>query len=470
MVIYNLSFSSGCVPDQFKLAQVIPIHKKESVTCLSNYRPISLLSIFNKILESLVNKRLLSFLNKHDILFQNQFGFRTKHSTMHAALSITDKVQKSIEEGQYSCGIFLDFSKAFDTVDHKILLQKLRNYGIRGIALDWFASYLSNRRQFVTIGNTSSDVRSLSHGVPQGSVLGPLLFLIYINDFNRSSTFFDFHIFADDSNLFLSNHSIFELERLANDNLYLVSNWLRANKLSLNIEKTNFIIFHPPQKKLSYTPKLTISNKRIKQENYVKYLGLYIDSSLSWKFHVQHIAKKVKRCAGILSKIRYYVTKDILVQLYYALVYPFLAYSLITWGNTYSTTLKPLTILQKRIARIINFADFNAHSSPIFANLGILKLEDLIFLDNALFMHDYYSNQLPSVFSNFFKSVSEVHHYNTRLASKNKYYLPKARTNYGKFNIRFSGTKVWNSLEDDIKSMNRYLFKKNLKLFLLSKY
>lgn len=129
MVIYNLSFSSGCVRDQLKLAQVIPIHKlKESVTCMNNYHPISLLSIFNKILESLVNKRLLSFLDKHDILHKNQLGFRAKHSTMHATLSITDTIQKAIEDGQYSCGIFLYFAKAFDTIDHSILLKKLRNY------------------------------------------------------------------------------------------------------------------------------------------------------------------------------------------------------------------------------------------------------------------------------------------------------------------------------------------------------
>ena len=167
------------------------------------------------------------------------------HSTLHATLFITDKIQRAIEDGLFSCGIFLDFSKAFDTVDHGILLKKLTHYGIRGIANDWFASYLDNRRQYVTIGSTKSDDTLITHGVPQGSVLGPLLFLLYINDFSKCSDLFDSHIFADDTNLFYSNSNLAELESVVNYNLKMVSDWLMANKVSLNIDKTNFIIFHP---------------------------------------------------------------------------------------------------------------------------------------------------------------------------------------------------------------------------------
>ena len=469
-LLFNCSFSTGLVPDQFKVARVVPIHKKGSSYLVSNYRPISLLSIFNKLIEKLMYNRIISYLEKFSILHNNQFGFRSKHSTTHALLLLTDRIQRSIDNGTYSCGIFLDLCKAFDTVDHKILLAKLEYYGIRGAPNDWFVSYLSNRRQFVSLSGTNSDYQPVTCGVPQGSVLGPLLFLLYINDMPKCSNILEFHLFADDTNLFLNNPSILNLETNLNVELEKVSQWLYANKLSLNIEKTSFVVFHSPQRRIAHKLNLSISNKSVKSDNQVKYLGLIFDSNLNWKPYLHELSKKVSRGIGVLSKIRYYVNRNILHQLYYSIIYPFLTYGLLIWGNTYSTTLKPLITLQKRAIRTITFSKPDEHSEPLFKELEILKLTDLVTLHNALFMYHYYYNLLPSSFENFFQTVASVHSYNTRLASKSTYYINTIKTNYGKFNIRFAAVKVWNHLDESIKYLPLKTFKNKVKLNILQSY
>lgn len=470
-IIFNASFASGVVPNDFKLANVIPVFKKGSQYSLCNYRPISLLSVFNKLLEKLIYNRLINFIDKNSIFFNKQFGFRAKHSTNHAILCIIDRIQKAIDDRNYSCGIFLDFSKAFDTINHNILIRKLQHYGVRGLALDWFISYLSNRNQVVTVNGVQSELLSISCGIPQGSVLGPILFLLYINDFHKCSKLFDFHLFADDANLFYENKNVSVLETTVNAELNRVYDWLCANMLSLNIQKSNYVIFHPPQRNIrNLNINLMINEVQMKRESCVTYLGVLIDSTLSWKNQVEYVSKKIRRSIGILCKLRYFVTKDILINLYYALIYPFLIYGLISWGNTYESNLKPIYTLQKRALRIITFSAFDHPSSPLFKSLGITKFFDLVTYHIAVLMYKYHNSLLPSAFNCFFMKISQVHSYNTRLAVKQTYYLPNARTNYGMFNIRFKGPKVWNDLDENIKGFSLPSFKNKLKQSFLESY
>ena len=208
------------MPDQFKVAGVVPIHKKGSSYLVSNYRPISLPSIFNKVIEKLMYNRIISYLDKFSILHNNQFGFRSMHLTTHAIFLLTNEIQRSIDNGTNSCGIFLDLCNAFDTVDHRIILDELKYYGIRGVANHWFASYLSNRRQFVSLFGTNSDYQTVTCGVPQGSVLGPLHFLLYINDMPKCSNILEIHLFT---NLLLNSSNILDLETNLNAELEKVS-------------------------------------------------------------------------------------------------------------------------------------------------------------------------------------------------------------------------------------------------------
>ena len=470
-ILYNYSFSIGKVPQDFKVAKVIPVFKKGCKTDIDNYRPISLISVFNKLLEKLMYNRILKFIEKHELLYPKQFGFQSNHSTEHALLCIVDKIQQSIENREFSCGIFLDFSKAFDTVDHKILIRKLEYYGFRGISKQWFMSYLENRKQYVSIGTCTSSNKPIACGVPQGSVLGPLLFLLYINDLPNCLNLLEAHLFADDTNLFYANKNLAELEMIVNIELEEIQMWLSANRLSLNIAKTNFVIFRPHQKKLPFQIKLKINYEHLKQEEYIKYLGIFIDCNLKWNKHINYITKKINRNIGLLSKLRYLVNWKILIDLYYSFIYPFLTYALIVWGHTYPTILKPLLFIQKRAIRIITYSGYRDHSSPLFKLTYILKLPDLIYFQTGIFMFKFYNNLQPKCFDNFFTKVNSTHSYSTRLSARKTYSLPKARTNYGLFSLKSQGPKIWNSINEAFKNEKHIsTFKLKVKSFLIEQY
>ena len=236
-IIFNKSIEQGIFPQKLKFAKITPVFKADDKLLVSNYRPISVLPVFSKILEKILYARLLKFVENHSILCNNQFGFREKHSTYMALLNIVDHITEQLDSKSFVLGIFIDLSKAFDTIDHQILINKLENYGIRGTALDWFKSYLSDRKQCVDINGNESLLNTITCGVPQGSILGPLLFVIYINDIVRVSSIMKFILFADDTNLIIHDTSLQNLISNANIEIQKISEWLKINKLSLNLKK-----------------------------------------------------------------------------------------------------------------------------------------------------------------------------------------------------------------------------------------
>ena len=228
-------------------------------------------------------------MDENNILFENQFGFRKQNSTVHALIQITEQITSLIENGKYGCGIFIDLRKAFDTVNHAILLRKMEHYGIRGMALQWFKSYLNGH---------ASALKEISCGIPEGSVLGPLLFLIYINDLPNILEILKFYLFADDTNIYYVHDNLKKPERIINKELEWLNHWLNVNRLSLNISKTNFVIFHPFNKPMKNYITLKINKMVICEEKYVKYLGLLIDATLSWDPHIDNLSKKIARALG----------------------------------------------------------------------------------------------------------------------------------------------------------------------------
>ena len=331
--IFNLSISTGIFPDALKVAKVVPVFKKDDPHVFSNYRPISLLPCFSKILERLIYNRLDHFLTRFNILHDNQYGFRKNHSTDLALLDICNNISSSLNLNHHTIGIFLDLSKAFDTIDHGILLAKLHHYGIRGVALDLLSSYLSSRLQFTSFDSNLSGRLPVSCGVPQGSILGPLLFLLYVNDIPYSSTRFSFVLFADDTNIFLSHPNLNTLTNIFNTELIKVSNWFKANKLSLNVSKTNYIHF---TKKKHNTPvtRISIDNTPILPVDQTKFLGVIIDQNLTWKHHVTKTSNQVSKNIGILRRLRNTLPKHVLFTLYNTLILPYISYSNIAWAIT----------------------------------------------------------------------------------------------------------------------------------------
>ena len=373
--IFNSSLPNGIVPEKLKIAKVVPIFKKGQTDSLNNYRPISLLPSLSKILERLVYTRTLIFLNKCNILSDSQFGFRKKHTTTHAILTFIDKVAHAIDDAFHTIGVFLDFSKAFDTIDHDILFNKLCRYGIRGIALEWFRNYLFNRKQFVSINGHDSQFKTISCGVPQGSLLGPLLFTLYINDLKNCSQIISFICFADDTNLYLSHKDSNILVRLMNEELSHFQSWIHANKLSLNIDKTNYMLF---SNSLNRLPNYVMMNGvHLSQVESTKFLGLYIDNDLSWKTHVNHLCKLLSRNTGIINKLKLFLTTKVLLTIYTSLISPYLNYGILAWGNCNKVLLDKLLIIQKRAMRFIHHVGYFSHTKELFCKSKILKVSDL---------------------------------------------------------------------------------------------
>ena len=371
--IINLSISTGIYPNKLKMAKIVPIFKTDDNTDPSNYRPISLLSNFNRIFENLIFKRMESFIAQHNMLSPSQYGFRKTFSTQHAILDIVSTIQTNMDQRLFSCGVFIDLKKAFDTVDHKILLHKLDHYGFRGVINKWFSSYLQGRTQTTQIASYISARNDITCGVPQGSVLGPLLFLIYINDIQECSEKLKFFLFADDTSILYADKNLRSLELIVNQELCKLYDWLTANKLTLNIKKSNFVIFSPVQRKSTYQPKIMIfdneQNKNVALEckEFIKYLGILIDSHLTWKHHIDHIAIKISRTIGLISKIRHFVPKHTLINIYRSLVASYLSYGLIVWGQACKSYLDKLFKLQKGALRYIYFSDRNQHAIPLFS-------------------------------------------------------------------------------------------------------
>ena len=464
--IVNKSLEAGYVPNEMKIAKIIPVFKSKEKVHFSNYRPISLLPTLSKILEKVVYKRLYKFLLQNNILFNSQYGFRSGHSTSDAVAELVSSILFGFDNKEMTLAVFLDLSKAFDTVDHKILLDKLERYGIRGTALDWFRSYLSDRKQFVQYKTARSSASDIEYGVPQGSVLGPLLFIIYINDLNNCLDLCKAILFADDSTVYITGKNKKLLFFQMKKELLSLIEWFQVNKLSLNLIKTNYTLFTPKNSSIndaneSFT--LTFGSETIKEVNNVKFLGLQMDRHLDWSEHFKILHRRLSRANFILSQVKNILPKTCMKMLYYSLFQSHINYGLYVWGTgMLSCNLKKIATAQKKAVRSVAKKSYNSHTDPLFVDLNILKFTDVVDIELMKLMYNHSKNLLPIPIQSLFTINRDIHHYNTRHRNDpvviSRHYAPLDRS----FLCR--APLLWSALDPSIKACRTInSFKYNIK-------
>jgi len=450
--LINISLQHGIMPEALKIAKVIPIHKKDDKETYGNYRPISLLSAFSKIYEKVVYKRLYGYLISKSIIYDSQYGFRKGHSTIHAVSEMIENVIEAFDRRESTLAVFLDLSKAFDTIDHTILLKKLEFYGIRGKALDWFTSYLDHRSQFVSVDGLNSDMSYIKCGVPQGSVLGPLLFSIYTNDLPKSLSCSKSILFADDTNIFKSSKNLQDIYRQVNSDLGVISEWFFSNRLSLNVGKTHYILFALHKSKPPPDLSIQLCGVTIDRKQYIRFLGILLDEKLSWHPHVDSVRKKLATSVFMMRRLKNIMPTRNMLTLYYSFFYPYLDYGLMLWGGASKTALNKIFVMQKKAIRIITNASYNEHTTPLFSKLHVLKLADIYELQLAKFIFGLYHNTVPRPLCSFFTVNRDLHEYNTRNCDNPIVKLHK--TNVAARSIFTQSYKIWYHMDSDLKCSN----------------
>ena len=452
--VFNKSISDGVFPEKMKISEIVPLYKSKEKHIQSNYRPIALLPVMSKVLEKIVYNRLYSFLTKKNILFESQYGFRKDHNTIHAVSELIGNIVKGFDNKKIAAAIFLDLSKAFDTLKHSTLLAKLEHYGVRGLALQWFTSYLSNRKQYVKYNETKSKFNTidLEYGVPQGSVLGPLLYLIFCNDLHKVLEKTSIIMFADDTTIYATNEDLTQLISSLKHDFELVIDWFKANKLSLNLAKTNYVIFSPKNTNIDYAnAELVLDGEAIKPVYLAKFLGIFVDNHITWKSHIEHLCSQLSKGLYILKNSKNYIPNWARKMLYYSFFYSHITYGLLLWGPMCTkANHKRIEKSQKRAVRLINNTNYNAHTNPLFKASKILKFEDCVQLELCKQGAKFSKNLLPNPVAKLFQSGRDFHNYNTR--NRNNPIVSRHKSALYNQSFLCKCSTAWNNVDAELRN------------------
>lgn len=455
--LYNSSIVEGVFPDCLKLAHIIPIYKSSDVFSVNNYRPISILHFIAKIFEKLMYVRMISFISNHDLLCKHQFGFRKGINTADAILQYIDSCICAMEQKLYFLTVFIDLKKAFDTINHDILLRKMEKMGFRGVVLNWFRSYLKDRPIKVIVDGCQSINRILNIGVPQGGVIAPLLFILYINDMYTASNRLQLVQFADDTTAYMAGSNLSVLCDQVTNELSLIDNWLKANRLSLNVSKCSFMIM--THNNIDVEPIIVVRNTPIPRVSKTKFLGVIIDDKLRFSDHIEAVSKKISRAVGAMYRLSSIIPRNLLNTLYYSLVYSHLTYCIVLWGRGNVADITKIGRIQKRALNLLdNTVESFFNIESIYMYFVLVKMYKCIYLGD----HPYFNSK--------FDILIPVHSHCTRLTNSSSFNIPFYRKSLSQKFFSYQGIVSWNSLPEFIKnSVNLHSFKKTLKSYLLDK-
>ena len=445
--IFNCSIATGIFPEDWKISKVIPLFKQGDRSDLNNYRPISIIPVIAKVFERVVYDQIFAFLNENKLLSPHQSGFRCLHSTVTALLEATDSWAYDIDRGNINAVVFLDLKKAFDTVDHEILLSKLNKYGIEDMENKWFKSYLNNRNQKCFVNGCLSQNRSLACGIPQGTILGPLLFILYINDLPNCLSYTQPRMYADDTNLSFASDSIDTIEHKMNHDLANIKEWLIANKLTLNKSKTKFMLIGSRQKLRTFdkSPSLVIDGAPLNRVSNTKSLGVTIDENLSWSEHIGELCKKIASGIVAIKRTRSLFPRRTLQLVYNSLVQPYFDYCNSVWGNCCKTLATKLQKLQNRAARVLTFSGYDISADNLFKVLGWKNLECQRQIGVAVMVYKSLNGLAPDYLSPRLVDRSSITNYQLR-NTEASLAIPLPRTNFMKNSFCYRGAFLWNSL------------------------
>ena len=470
--LMNFSIQSGKMPSMWKEAKVTPIFKSGSLQDKCNYRPISVLPLVSKLIERHVSNALNTFLENYKLIHESQSGFRNSHSCETALTNLINLWTSSINKGLLNGVIYIDFRKAFDLVDHSIILEKLKVYKCDELSLKWFTSYLLQRTQHVVFDGARSSTKVMDVGVPQGSILGPLFFILFINDMPLLVKNSKLDMYADDSTLTTSAATVNVLQEELNQDIVSVTQWCTNNNMVLNTGKTKTCIITTRQKRSRLEQSeldLSIGTCQLQTTDCDKLLGVLIDKDLNFKTHVKKIHSKVSQSIALLRRIKKFLPINARIKFFNAYIMPHFEYCCTVWGD--STDVTSLCKLQNRVARLILDKPYDFPSSEALFLLKWLPLQLRIKQRKAVMVFKSLNGLLPSYMRNLFVNISEVNTRSTRLSNKNNLYVPSFNVNIYKNSLAVSGAMIWNDIPEKIKNCNdEHSFSKSLYQHYLSDY